>query len=194
MSPLELLNLEKVPKSKKSQKLLNRMQSTKKQCISFAVNKAKCAIDIAAIQEIVKLDTIANSALSVGICMGTIDLRGHTIPIIDTSALLGYEEKIKTDDARKIDERVIIMKICGESFGLLVDRVDSIVHYYEEELLSFPSIGIKKTKLFKGCILSEENNSEKTIVLSSDDILSSDEIHTITKGYSKLYQEQQEEE
>jgi purine-binding chemotaxis protein CheW len=161
----------------------------RKQCISFAVGAAKCALGIGEIQEIIKVDQVTNSALAVGPCIGVIDLRGTTVPVIDFAFLLGYRELDESGEATKGERRVIVLRLDGELFGLLVDLVDSIVSYYEENVRQFSAFVSSKREMFSGCI--SKADADEILLLDYKNILSNGEIQEITHGHSRIYRASQ---
>lgn len=195
---VQILNIEKifslknVPKNsggiKHDRDGQKKKRGNRKQCISFVVGPAKCALPISDIQEILKIDKLGESALGVGFCIGTIDLRGLTVPVIDFSALLGYREVERSDSAVGGDRRLVVMKLGGEHFGLVVDSVDSIISYFADELISFPLLDQKRDEMFMGCITGHGDTD--VLLLDHEKILSNSEVAEITHGHSKIYQSQ----
>lgn len=183
----KLFKLQNVPKDtgKNQRSNLARKRGQRKQCISFKVGPAKCAMGISEIQEILKIDKVSESALSVGYCIGTIDLRGMTVPLVDFAALLGYRETDRSDGATQGDRRVVVMRLEKELFGLMVDAVDSIVSYFPDELLAFPVIEQSRGDMFIGCITN--TNQSDILLLDHQKILTNTEVTEITHGHSKLY-------
>lgn len=200
LDPYEVLNLEKIPHSDgiSLAHKRNKNYGKRKQCISFYVRDSLCALEIGAIQEIVKVEKIANTALSGDLCLGAIDLRGTTIPVINFADLLGYDDASLTNDisdgvpdnTEQQDHRIIIMRFQSYLFGLVVNSVESIVSFFEDELIQFPIFSENKKQIFQGCITSHD--SIETILLDHREILSSNDIEIITKGHSKLYQDKSE--
>ncbi|MBK7889575.1 MAG: chemotaxis protein CheW [Bdellovibrionales bacterium] len=185
-----LFDLENVPKETQDGRSegrhgLRNRKGLRQQCISFLVGPAKCGLGISEIQEILKVEQLTNSALGNGYCIGVIDLRGTTVPVIDFSALLTYRECDSSTEATKGDRRIIVLRMGEEFFGLLVDSVESIVSYYKEDLKTFPAFQSSRREMFKGCISIEEN--EDILLLDHTNILSNDEVMQITHGHSKIY-------
>ncbi len=157
----------------------------RKQCISFVVGPAKCALSMNDIQEILKVDKIDNSALGVGFCIGVIDLRRITVPVIDFAFLLGYRDADNSQDATKGDRRVVVLRLGEEFFGILVDGVDSIVSYHDEDLKPFSMLTSTRKEMFTGCISIE--GKEDILLLDHSHLLSNGEIQEITHGHSRIY-------
>ncbi len=185
-----LFKMQNVPKdadrNRRGRETLGKKRGNRKQCISFMVGPAKCALAISDIQEILKIENLNESALSIGHCIGTIDLRGTTVPVIDFAALLKYREVDRSDSATKGDRRIIVMKLNQELFGLLVESIDSIVSFFPDELVSFPLIEQDRGEMFLGCITGHE--TQDILLLDYIKILNDAEIAEITRGHSKIYQ------
>jgi purine-binding chemotaxis protein CheW len=189
MNVASLFKLKHVPKdtnqSRRALALLQKKRGARKKCISFTVGLAKCALSISGIQEIIKLGTIQNSVLAAGSCVGIIDLRGDTIPILDFSALLNKGDTQSLPPEASEHRRILIMRQGSDPFGLIVDSVDSIVAYFPDELIPFPIVEQDRSNMFIGCITGQ--GKSETILLDHSKIISLEELSEITQGHSKLY-------
>jgi len=185
----KLFKLKNMPKDANRNRLaresLGKKRGNRKQCISFVVGPAKCSLAISDIQEILKIDNLSDSALGVDRCIGTIDLRGATVPVIDFTALLNYREVDRSETATHGDRRVVVMRLEKELFGLMVDSVDSIISYFPDELITFPLVEQKREDMFVGCITG---HGEDILLLNHEKIFSNAEVAEITHGHSKIYQ------
>lgn len=192
----KLYKLKNIPKEKtklaSEQNSLSNNRGSRRQCISFDVGPARCALPISDIQEILKLNQVIESALSVGNCIGTIDLRGTVVPVIDFASLLDYRETNQASRSVKENQRIIVMKLDDDLFGLLVDSVESIISYFSDELLIFPILEQKKSEMLIGCITGQGKTD--ILLLNHQKILSDMEINEITRGHSKLYSIKKKEE
>ena len=186
-----LFALHKVPKQvatendRNSRVQQSRRRGNRRQCISFLISNAVCALPIASIQEIIQLKKIETAALAVGNCIGAFDLRGATIPTIDLPALLGYRSPDKSAEATLKDRRIVVMRYKEHLVGMLVDGIESIVTYFEEDLVQLPTVTKERFDLISGCISKE---GERDILLfNPEKILRNDEISEMTKGHSALF-------
>lgn len=180
--------LKSLPKRTDANKHGNKAASNRgkrRQAISFLVGASKCSIEMSEIQEILMIKKVNESALAVGNCIGTFDLRGATVPIIDFAALLKYRETDSSAQATTGDRRVVVMRIGKELFGLLVDKVDSIITFYDDDLKYFPVLVTERMEMVKGCISTIDK--EDVLLLDERKILTDSEITEITHGHSKLY-------
>lgn len=190
-----LINLKSIPKQNQGaennqSKQLAKRRGQRKNCISFVVGPSKCALGISEIQEILKVDQINRTILSANHCIGNINVRGATVPVIDFAAHLGFREADKSGLLTLSSSRIIVMKFDNEFFGLLVDSVDSIVSYFSDELVAFPAIENKRAEMFIGCILGK--NSHDTLLLKSSHIFNGVELKSLTQGHSTLYSASQQ--
>lgn len=187
------LGLDRIPQTIHNQKAFDQTirRGKRRQCISFDIGISSCALDISAIREIVNIGAIENTVLAGSLCLGAIDLRGQTVPIVNFSLLLGYEDSTSHDIEESDSHRIVIMKVEEHLFGLLVSRIGNIISYFDDELMPFPALGDSKTELFNGCI-THTDNSDHTIVLNHKEIFSNDEIKSITKGHSSLFKDPEE--
>lgn len=185
-----LLKLEKVPlaenenfssdaKVKKA-----KAQRSRKQCISFFVAGNRFGMGIETIHEIIKVPSLKASALSVGVCLGILDLRGDIIPVVDFAGLLKYREPQEYKTTSE-NQRILVLKFGNEKVGLLIDSVESIISYYLDELLHVPVLSSEKASLFLGCLSKDEVGD--VILLKSEEIFSNAELNAITQGHSNLY-------
>ncbi len=165
-----------------------RRRGQRKQSISFVVGPSRCALGIDEIQEIIKPDKVNESSLAMNHCIGTIDLRGATVPVIDFSAFLGYREIDRSSQAVLGDQRVVVMRIEAELFGLLVDSVDNIISYFSDEVVPFPVLSHERSEMFLGCII--QSDREDVILLDHSKIFMNSEISEMTHGHSVLYHTQ----
>lgn len=186
----KLFKLQNIPKDSSQNRLgrdsHGKKRGSRKQCISFVVGPAKCSLPISDIQEIIKVDKVSESALGFGDCIGTIDLRGSTVPVIDFPALLKYRDVDRSENATQGDRRIVVMRLEKELFGLMVDSIDSIISFFPDELISFPVIEQKRADMFLGCITGHGDSD--ILLLDHQKILTNNEVTEITRGHSKLYQ------
>ncbi len=92
--------------------------------------------------------------------MGILNIRGTLTVLIDLRKLLKIEGSRKTD--------IILMNIEGKSIGLVVDKVEDIVDYSEEELSPVPVGNGTDIRMFSGILRKEEDT---LILLDEEGIL-----------------------
>lgn len=182
-----IVNIQNIPQVMQKQAIYNAQNSMKakfsqKKCITFSVSNQRFALNIDRVREIIKLEEIKETFVKYDICLGVITLRGQTIPIVDfTKVLKCHEQK----NAINSNSRVILLNNEEGQFGLLVESVDSINTYAQEEINPIPLVSKERALMFMGCI--ELRDYGNVIFLDENAILSHDEIKDITKGHKMIH-------
>jgi purine-binding chemotaxis protein CheW len=190
IDPFALVCIDNIPQIIDQQNKANQgrvhassQHENRKKCISFSINEIKMGFEISGIHEIIKVPEIQQSAIQNELCIGMVNLRGQTVPVIDLAVLLGSQQ---AEDKRKLEnKRIIVLKIEQELFGLLVDAVESINTYLVSEVMPIPLLSNTRSKIFLGCISFSDIG--EIILLNYQEVLSNKEILEITQGHSKIY-------
>lgn len=186
-----LINIENIPQIIDQQKASSQYRKNSRldqrhKCISFCVQEIKMAIEIAEIHEIVKVFEIQQSSIQSPSILGNVNLRGRTIPVISFARILNMKEVEVTESGDINEQRIIILKMGKGLIGLMVDSVECINSYYQDDIMAVPVLTKDRVAMIKGCInLPEEGD---VFLLSHEHILSHDEILQATAGHSKIYQ------
>ena len=190
LDPFELLKLEKLPRvsGTHNSALTRRKRGRRKQCISFQVGDCVCAFDMNSIKEIVELQAIDNTALAHGWTLGAIDLRGSTVPVIDFRVFLGKKEPTSAQDLAGKGYKLIVMRLGDNLISLLVDSISNIISYFDDDLVTFPGVGIERTEMFLGCLANDD--SEMVLLLDHQKIMDDAELADITMGHSSLFSDE----
>jgi purine-binding chemotaxis protein CheW len=86
--------------------------------VRFWVGGAEFALDVAAIQEVLRVGPIASVPRAAPRARGLTRVRGRLVPIVDTAVALGFPP------ARLADEsRILLVARGARLVGLLVDRI-----------------------------------------------------------------------
>ena len=157
--------------------------TNRKKCITFTVAGVRLAFEIMGIHEIVLVPEIQKAALNPEICLGLINLRGQTIPVISFAKILGVEQVSETDSVKR---RIVILKIANELFGLLVDSVENISFYVADEIMSIPLFNKERMDMFMGCIVVPDIGD--VLLLNHERVLENSEIREVTHNHAKIYQ------
>jgi purine-binding chemotaxis protein CheW len=188
-----LLVIENVPQILEQQKIkesfgVKAKIDKRNKCISFFVNGIKMAFEISKIHEIIKVPEMKPSSIQSPVFLGIINLRGITIPVVSFPKILKIVEKtnLAGDLIDNEDQRIIILKVGEDLIGMLVDGVECISSYFDNDLMSVPVLSKDRVSMFRGC-LSLHNESEMFLI-DHDQILSNQEILEVTEGHSKIYQ------
>lgn len=192
LDPFELLNLEKLPRVSGSvtSALSRKKSGRRKQCISFEVGDSLCAFEMTSIKEIVELDKVDNSALAHGWTLGAIDLRGSTVPIVDFRMFLGEQGKVSPDSVAGKGYKLVVMRIGENLISLLVDSINNIISYFDDDLMDFPGVGVHRREIFKGCLSDTDGNM--VLLLDHTLVINDEDLGEITRGHSKLFREEVE--
>lgn len=186
IDPPSLLRIQNIPeivnKNKSEVAESSKKKSKRSQCISFRAGEMEFGVEIGAIREIIKVPEIKRTVLTVDFCIGIVNLRGMVIPILDFKMFIhSHGESVVDEEAR----RIVVLKIQNIQVGFLVDSVDSIVTYFEDEVMPIPMFQQDRVEMMKGML--PEDKSSKVIILNSEKMLTNDEVVAITRGHASLY-------
>jgi len=158
-------------------------QGQRRQNVSFKVGGTALALPMAAIQEIIRVPALQHSPLADDVCVGMLNLRGATVPVLDFGTFLGFARA--PDAAAAADERrIVVLNREAGCFGLLVDEVASIVAYREDELLPMPSYGAHRS-LFAGYLAA--GGSTGVLLVNADALFANERIATLAAAHRDLY-------
>ena len=101
--------------------------------LAFWVADEEYAIDIVAIQEIIKVPVITEVPRAPSQFLGIISLRGTIVPVVDLRTLLHLENRPITNASR-----ILVLRGDGEPVGMLVDQVSSVVRLDQETIEAPP--------------------------------------------------------
>jgi purine-binding chemotaxis protein CheW len=160
----------------------------RRQGVSFRVSDTRLALPMGAIHEIIRVPELLKSVLASELCLGMLNLRGNTVPVLDFARFLGLPSTASAtmasadfDDPR----RIVVIRQQEMDFGLLVDDVESIVGYRDEELLAIPSFHPDRPQLFTGCI--SRDGMPDIILVNEAALLSDATVSDLTQGHRALY-------
>lgn len=99
---------------------------TRDRYLCFTLDEQSFAVPITVVREIVEMQEITPVPHMPEYLRGVVNLRGQIIPIIDLRLRLGL-------DFREYDRRTCIVIVAYEDkqIGLVVDRMDEVVHFDE---------------------------------------------------------------
>ena len=100
---------------------LEEMASDKRQFVTFISGGEVFAVDMAPVQEIIRLPEVVRVPLAPPALDGLSNLRGKVLPIISLRRIFGFPEQ-DHDDAT----RAVVVDV-GQPLGFVVDRVSSVV-------------------------------------------------------------------
>lgn len=188
LSPAVLLGLRDVPQLAQTAPRASErraQQGQRRQNVSFKVGGTALALPMAAIQEIIRVPPLQHSPLADDVCIGMLNLRGATVPVLDFGAFLGFARE--NDEQARVDERrIVVLHRDDLHFGLLVDEVASIVAYRDEELLPMPTYGGNaRRSLFAGYLAADERAG--VLLMNADALFGNERIVALASGHRELY-------
>ncbi len=118
-----------------------------RQFVTFIAGDEVFAVDMAPVQEIIRVPSVVRIPLSPDTLEGLANLRGKVLPIISLRRVFGFPEQEYDDSTRAI---VIDL---GEPLGFVVDRVASVVGVEISKIENVSSIsGTVDTDLLTGLL------------------------------------------
>ena len=100
---------------------LDEFASTTRQFVTFVTGNEIFAVDMAPVQEIIRLPEVVRVPLAPATLDGLANLRGRVLPIISLRRVFGFAEQ-EHDDAT----RAVVVDV-GQPLGFVVDQVASVV-------------------------------------------------------------------
>ncbi len=139
-------------------------ETTNLQLCSFQLADATFGLDTMLVQEIIKIPDITKVYLAPEDITGIINLRGKIVTIID----LAIKLELPTE-AEMADRRIIIVESQDEPFGLVVDKINDVIHIDGEELDAAPSnVRIAQSRFISGVF---RDNEQLIAILNLDEVI-----------------------
>lgn len=92
------------------------------QLVTFRLGQEEYAVNVAQVQEIVRLTTITAVPRSASYVEGVVNLRGRIVPVIDLACRFGLARR-----ERSKTSRIVITEVGGRTVGMLVDAVSEVL-------------------------------------------------------------------
>lgn len=182
-----LVALENVPHAMTNGASSARAKLQRRRCIRFRVGQAQLAFSISGIDEIVLASGMEPSPVHDHLCEGVLHIRGQVVPVVRFSDVL--QTGCHTDAASP-EARVIVLALDQARVGLLVDAVESIEAYADDELMHVPVLNQNKASMFIGCLdLGERGH---VLLLDNAHVLDHGELSRVTGNYSQLFKARSE--
>jgi purine-binding chemotaxis protein CheW len=186
IDPEALLKIENIPhileQARNKVSEIARKTSKRAQCITIRAGSLEFGLHIATIREIIKVPEIKRTVLTIDYCIGMVNLRGTIVPLIDLRLFLKIGDDAVPD---KESQRIVILKMAEMHIGFLADTVESIVTFFEEEILPIPMFAQERTDMMQGLLSQPERGN--VILLNESKMLSTDEVLAISRGHQSLY-------
>lgn len=193
LNPYEILNIERVPRIHKTEATAtpeNRL-GQRLNCISFQLGHTNCAMDLRFVQEITNVPEVHKSQVAYGHTLGNINLRGRTMPVVDFRGLIGNEPPHTFSlDALK-HRKLLILKLEVGYVALLVYSIDSILPFFQSDILPFANMALPRHDLVTGCLISPKN--EIVILLDHEKLAQDPVLLEAAQSCMDIYPSEDEE-
>lgn len=121
--------------------------SDTRQFVTFIVSNEVFAVDMAPVQEIIRVPGVVRVPLAPPSLLGLSNLRGKVLPIICLRKIFGFEPKTHDDSTR-----AVVIDI-GQPLGFVVDRVASVINVEPQCIDSVDDIkGTVNSELLTGIL------------------------------------------
>lgn len=159
IDPYEVLRIERVPQAEAVEYQNNQWGKLGKRlsCVSFQLGHTNCAVDLRYVQEVKDMPQVDKSLLAHGYIIGTANLRGKIIPIVDFRSFIGPEPVFNLGDKTLSERKLLVMQTNGGLIGLMVYSIDSIIPFFESDVLPFAELALPRGDIVKGCLVSDNN-------------------------------------
>jgi purine-binding chemotaxis protein CheW len=154
--------------------------------LTFTLNGQAYALDILHVTEILEYPHVTPLPMMPAYIRGVIDLRGRAVPVIDLAVRFACGEA--TIDRRTSIVIVHIGDVVdpagGHHMGILVDAVNKVVDFTEEDIEPAPALGPQLRAEFISGMAKRDN--EFTILLNISNVLSLSEAEFIAGGPAEV--------
>jgi len=135
------------------------------QLVSFNMNKEEFSFPINTVQEIVRLSKVTTVPGAPKSVKGIINLRGSILPLIDLRKHLGLSAAEDSDETR-----IVVVRHQETSTGMIVDRVNEVLHVEDNELEPPPSaVESSRATWLRG--IAKINDGKRVVMVLSEDKL-----------------------
>jgi len=100
------------------------------QVVAFRLDNEEYAVDILAVQEIIRPTAITRVPKAPAFVKGVINLRGNVVPVINLRKRFGINKEDLTDN----NARIIILNIDEIKIGITVDSVTEVIRIGSEDI------------------------------------------------------------
>ena len=102
-------------------------QGNERQLAVFDLSGEAYGVSIAAVWEIIRMQSITYVPDTPDFVEGVINLRGNVNPVVDLRKRFGLTVSGETDDSR-----IVVVDISGENIGVIVDAVTEVLRVAED--------------------------------------------------------------
>lgn len=143
------------------------------QLASFKLANEEYAVDIGAVQEIVRMSSITRVPRAPSFVEGVVNLRGKIVPVIDLRRRFGLSSVEATKSTR-----IVIVQVTGKTVGLIVDSVREVLRLSSDAVSPPPEMVASSVDaaFFKGV---GQIGDRLIILLDLQRLLTHDEIQAL---------------
>lgn len=105
------------------------------QLVTFRLGDEEYAVDVAQVQEIVRLVAITPVPRAPEHVEGVINLRGRIVPVVDLAVRLGLPKR-----ERSASSRIVITQVGERTVGMLVDAVSEVLRLSTSAIEAAPDL------------------------------------------------------
>lgn len=152
---------------------VDKQGATLLQLASFKLANEEYAVDIGAVQEIVRMSSITRVPRAPAFVEGVVNLRGKIVPVIDLRRRFGLSSVEATKSTR-----IVIVQVGGKTVGLIVDSVREVLRLPSDSVSPPPDMvasGVDAA-FFKGV---GQLGDRLIILLDLQRLLSHDELQSL---------------
>ena len=124
---------------------------SERQMVIFRLAREEYGLPITKVQEINRLVRATRLPQTPSFLEGIINLRGRIIPVIDLRKRFGLEIAEHTEDSR-----IIVVDVCGQTVGVIVDAVHEVVTLPETAIEPAPPASSLDGRFLRGVGKREE--------------------------------------
>jgi len=152
--------------------------SDTRQFVTFMVGEEVFAVDMAPVQEIIRVPDVVAVPLAPPSLDGLANLRGKILPIISLRRIFGFDERPNDDSTRAV---VIDL---GQSLGFVVDRVASVLGVDVRQIESTEDVQSTINMDLLSGILKDVGGHKMVMVLDFAKLISTQfsDIAAVTRG------------
>lgn len=187
IDPENLIDMERVPQTEitdarsSHQRKLGRRLS----CVSFQFGHTDCAIDLRYVKEVKEMPPLDTTSFSYGYVIGSVTLRGVVVPVIDFRSYMGLEGVAKLSEATLKSRKLLVMKSKHGLVGLMVYSINSIIPFFESDIVPFAKMALPRNNAVKGALINERQ--EVVLLLDHDELMSDSDLIDPARSCSEIY-------
>jgi purine-binding chemotaxis protein CheW len=153
-----------------------KLSETRKQYLTFTLDKELYAMDIAKVREVLEYTDITRVPRTPEFLRGVINVRGRAVPVVDMRLKFGMSRTEQT-----VNTCIIITEVDvdGEStiLGALADSVREVFDLEPDQIEPAPRLGARiKTEFIEGM---GKQGEEFIIILNVDKVFSAEELSVV---------------